>query len=34
MENIIKQYALWRQAILPEKLYQELENISKDEEQL
>ena len=34
MENIIKQYALWRNAALPEKLYQELEDISKDTEQI
>ena len=34
MENIIKQYALWQNARLPSKLYQELEDISKDEEQI
>ena len=34
MENIIKQYALWQSAKLPSKLYQELEDISKDEEQI
>lgn len=34
MENIIKQYALWCQSALPSKLYQELEDISKDREQI
>ena len=34
MENIIKQYALWCQSALPSKLYQELEDISKDTEQI
>ncbi|MBR5516844.1 MAG: phospho-sugar mutase [Firmicutes bacterium] len=32
MENIIKQYTLWREAKLTEKLYQELEEISKDKD--
>ena len=34
MENIIKQYVLWTKANLPEKLYQELEDISKDKEEI
>ncbi|MBR6528539.1 MAG: phospho-sugar mutase [Firmicutes bacterium] len=34
MENIIKQYTLWRAKALPPKLYQELEDISKDTEQI
>ncbi len=34
MKNIIEQYTLWRQGALPEKLYQELEDISKDTEQI
>jgi len=32
MENILKQYVLWREAEMPKRLYQELEDISKDEE--
>ena len=34
MENIIKLYTLWRDAKLPQKLYQELEEISKDNEEI
>lgn len=34
MENIIKLYTLWRDAKLPQKLYQELEDISKDNEEI
>ncbi len=30
MENIIKEYTLWANAMLPEKLYQELQEISND----
>ena len=30
MENIIKQYALWQNARLPSKLYQELEDMFKE----
>ena len=34
MENIIKQYTFWRAQALPRQLYQELEDISKDTEQI
>lgn len=34
MENIIKEYALWCDSDIPTKLYQELKDISKDEEQI